>query len=248
MTAPFVRLAPAFIAALALLACTRNEEARRDATAAARSAAATSEAPQGTPAVASSQSNPLLTRADAARITGDSTAPLWLVVVSDFQCPYCKQWEDQTGGQVMRDYVRSGKARMAFINFPLNIHPNAKPASEAAMCAAAQDKFWPMHDAIFASQERWAREKNAAPIFDSLAVGVGVDAAAYRACVQTGAVRPLVEADAERAQSAGVNSTPTFLITHAARPSDRPAVIAGAAGIAAFRATLDSVLAAGGAR
>ena len=122
-----------------------------------------------------------ITRADLARIQGSSTAPLWVIEVSDFQCPYCKQWHDQTYPQFLDQFVKTGKVRLAYVNFPLGIHAHAFPAAEAAMCAGAQNKFWPMHDALFATQTRWENLPSPAPVFDSLAQSTGVDADLVRA-------------------------------------------------------------------
>src|SRR3954447_6475356 len=99
--------------------------------------------------------DPIITRADLARIQGSPSAPLWVIEVSDFQCPYCKQWHDQTYNTFLDQYVKTGKVRLAYVNFPLGIHAHAFPAAEAAMCAGVQNKFWPMHDSLFASQGRW---------------------------------------------------------------------------------------------
>ncbi|HTE46517.1 MAG TPA: thioredoxin domain-containing protein, partial [Gemmatimonadaceae bacterium] len=77
-------------------------------------------------------------RADRGRILGDSNATVWVVMVSDFQCPFCKQWHDAAFQQIMKTYVNTGRVRLAFLNMPLSIHRNAVPASEAAMCASVQ--------------------------------------------------------------------------------------------------------------
>src|SRR5438105_7483812 len=153
-----------------------------------------------------------ITRADLARIQGSSTAPLWVIEVSDFQCPYCKQWHDQTYPMFLDHYVKTGKVRLAYVNFPLGIHVHAFPAAEAAMCAGAQDKFWPMHDALFATQSRWENLQTPATVFDSLAQSTGVDMKRWRDCVSSGKMRPLIEADHDRAQRAGASATPSFMI------------------------------------
>ena len=153
-----------------------------------------------------------ITRADLARIQGSSTAPLWVIEVSDFQCPYCKQWHDQTYPQFLDQYVKTGKVRLAYVNFPLGIHAHAFPAAEAAMCAGAQNKFWPMHDGLFATQTRWENLPSPAPVFDSLAQSTGVDMKRWRDCVSSGKMRPLIEADHDRAQRAGASATPSFMI------------------------------------
>lgn len=165
-----------------------------------------------TSTTAGTASDSLAARADAARIQGSADAPVWVVEISDFQCPYCKMWHDSVYGALQREFVRQGTVRMAYINLPLPNHPNALPASEVAMCAGLQGKFWEVHDALFHTQERWSPLADATPVFDSLARAQGVDVSAMRACVSSGTVRSLIAADAERAREAGVSGTPAFLI------------------------------------
>ena len=153
-----------------------------------------------------------ITRADLARIQGSPTAPVWVIEVSDFQCPYCKQWHDQTYPALRDQLVRTGKIRLAYVNFPLSIHAHAFPAAEAAMCAGAQDKFWQMHDGLFASQARWENSGTPGTVFDSLAQSTGVDMKRWRQCVTSGTMRPLIEADHDRASRAGASATPSFMI------------------------------------
>ena len=115
-------------------------------------------APAATPVAARSAQTPtdsISARADRGRIQGNADAKLWIIEASDFQCPFCKTWHDSAYGLVIRDYVKTGKTRMAYLNFPLSQHKNAMPAAEAAMCASVQDKFWPMHDALFTTQQQW---------------------------------------------------------------------------------------------
>ncbi len=151
-------------------------------------------------------------RADAGRILGDPKATLWVVMASDFQCPFCKTWHDAAFQQLMAKYVNTGKVRLAFLNMPLSIHPNAVPAAEAAMCASVQNKFWPMHDSLFATQARWETLANPVPALDSLAASLGVIMPAWRTCMSEHLTRPLIQADHDRASHSGVNSTPTFFV------------------------------------
>src|SRR5262249_23296349 len=122
-------------------------------------------------------------KADRGRILGDSTATLWVVEASDFQCPYCKQWHDARFGQLMQNYVAKGKVRLGFVNFPLSQHQNALPAAEAGMCAAAQNKFLAMHEALFASQPKWENLPKPVPTFDTLATRVGLNMPMWRDCM-----------------------------------------------------------------
>ena len=132
--------------------------------------------------------------------------------MSDFQCPYCKTWHDEVYATLRREFVVPGTVRLAYINYPLPNHENALPAAEAAMCASAQDKFWEMHDGLFDAQGTWGPMPNAAAAFDSIARAKGADVAAMRRCIESGATRALILADAERAQESGVQGTPSFVI------------------------------------
>lgn len=175
-------------------------------------------------------------RFDRSRIMGDSTARVWLVMVSDFQCPYCKQWHDASFAALEHEYVQTGKVRMAFINFPLVAHPNAMPAAVVAMCAGAQGKFWVMHDVLFNTQERWAPRYPVMPVLDSLAGANGADVHALDACVSSHAPDALIQADLDRAARAGVASTPSIIIGKE--------LLAGVRPTDTYRHALDSALAA----
>jgi protein-disulfide isomerase len=151
-------------------------------------------------------------KADLARIQGSPNAPVWVIEVSDFQCPYCKQWHDETYPVFRDEFVRTGKVRLAYVNFPLAQHQYAWPAAESAMCAGAQGKFWEMHDALFNTQSRWEALPAPASFFDSLARAQGVDVARWRQCVQSGKMKTWIQADHDRAQTAGAGSTPSFMV------------------------------------
>jgi protein-disulfide isomerase len=178
----------------------------------------------------------LLQRADKGRIQGDAAAPVWVIVASDFQCPYCQTWHAETYATLVRDYVRAGKIRIAYLNYPLNIHKNAWPAAEAALCASVQGMFWEMHDAIFTNQSRWSTMPNPVPFFDSLAVSkFALKDDDWRSCMANHSTAALVQADFERLRTAGIESTPSFFV------GDRG--IAGAQPTSVFRAAIDSALA-----
>jgi protein-disulfide isomerase len=178
-----------------------------------------------------------ITRADLARIQGSASAPVWVIEVSDFQCPYCKQWHDQTYSALLDQYVKTGKVRLAYVNFPLQSHAHAWPAAEAAMCAGAQGKFWPMHDALFNTQNRWESLSSPTPVFDSLAQAKGLEMRGWRDCVASGKMKPLIEADHERASRAGASATPSFMI------GDK--ILTGAQPIEELRKAIDSALVKG---
>ena len=217
------------IALVMLGACHRSE-----------SVAAEEHAASATPAAAaagmSGLTDSISAAADRGRIRGAATAPVWLIEISDFQCPYCKQWHDESFATIDREYVQTGKVRIAYLNFPLSsIHVNARAAAEAAMCASVQGKFWPLHESLFATQTSWENAPNPVPAFDSLAVAAGVEPTAWRSCMSTHATAKLIDADHDRSSRAGVQSTPSFFI------GDR--ALAGAYPVDTFRVAIDAALA-----
>lgn len=156
--------------------------------------------------------DPRLAKADLARISGNPNAKTWLIVISDFQCPYCRSWHDSASATIRRDYVETGKIRLAYVNYPLGQHQHALPTAEAAMCAGVENKFWEYHDALFATQKRWAGLQDATSVLDSLARAVGVDVAAHKECRDKHVMLPLIAGDRDRASASGAESTPTFLV------------------------------------
>jgi protein-disulfide isomerase len=170
----------------------------------------------------------------AARTKGDPDAPIVMYEVSDFQCPFCRQFWAETLPALEQEYIRTGKVRLTFINFPITeLHPNASAAHEAAMCAAQQNRFWPMHDLLYAHQDHWAKLKDPKPYFRQLADSARVDGGTYEACIAAGRIRQLVGAEAEASWKAGVRSTPSFIV--------QGALLAGTAPIAEWRPILDSI-------
>ena len=224
-------LAAALLGVASMGACTRS-----DSTPAAQAAAVPQVAPTAS-APATSAKDSTSAAADKGRIRGVETTPVWLIEISDFQCPYCKKWHDEVYPVLDREYVQTGKIRIAYINFPLtSIHANAQAASEAAMCASAQGKFWELHDGLFATQEKWEHMTDPTPAFDSLATASKADPVAWRACMTSHATAPLITADRERASRSGVRSTPSFFIGTRGLIGSYPAD--------SFRVVLDSAIAA----
>jgi protein-disulfide isomerase len=155
-------------------------------------------------------------------------------VMSDFECPYCRDFALETMPSLDREYVTTGKVRFIFINLPLTgVHQHAVAAAEVAMCAARQGKFWRVHDKLFRRQPLWSALRDPMPYLLALADSAGVDHARLAACVTSGATRATIEADAASAHRAGAQKTPTFYI--------EGGLIDGAAPLAVFREVLDSV-------
>ena len=138
-------------------------------------------------------------------IQGDEHSPAILVEYGDYECPHC--------GRAYRIIQRVQKhfgKRLGFVfrNFPLKeMHPNAEVAAEAAEFAAAQARFWEMHDGIFEHQETLGL-----PLLLELAETVGLSVNDLKGALTRGEYAPRVKSDFIGGARSGVNGTPTFFI------------------------------------
>ena len=155
----------------------------------------------------------VLERALESRAKGSESAGVVVFEIADFQCPYCARFAAEIAPELDARYVEPGRVQWVFVNLPLHTHPRAWHAAEAALCAGvAGDRFWAMHDRLFASQESWGGADDPAPMFARYASEIGVPADAFRACTAGDQVASLIIQDLGSAVSAGVTGTPTFII------------------------------------
>jgi protein-disulfide isomerase len=171
-------------------------------------------------------------------VLGSPTAPVEVIEFADFECPGCGQYATITEPDVRTMLVNTGKIRMRYMDFPLPMHKNTWDASLAASCANDQGKFWPMHDAIFANQDRWNGEATSRPrgVLADLAKGLGLDMTKYGACMDAETHRPQIEATQAEAERRQVQQTPTFIFNGT--------VVAGALPFDKFKQYVDEATAA----
>lgn len=175
-------------------------------------------------------------RADQARVKGEEGAPVRIVEVSDFECPFCARFYDQTFPVLDSLYIRSGKATYVWISFPNPSHALAWPAIEAAFCAGAVGKFWPMHDVLFQRQSDWTQAEDPFATFVEYARELDIEADSYAACMRDDHMAPLIVRDYQNVIRSGINSTPFFIVADSV-------AIRGAAPVDSFRAVIDTLLA-----
>lgn len=148
-------------------------------------------------------------------LLGNDSAKVTVVEFSDFQCPFCKKYIDETMSQLKEKYIDTGKIKFAFRHSPLTmLHPNATKASEASECANEQGNFWEYHDELFNKQDEWAGKTGdgVTTAFVELAGTVGLDTTQFQTCLENDKYADQVAADLKDAQSAQVDGTPTFFI------------------------------------
>ena len=135
---------------------------------------------------------------------GPKSAPVTLVLFSDFQCPYCRG-----AGNTLKEIANyyGDKVRLVFRQFPLKIHANAERAAEASLCADDQKRFWEMHDRLFENQEELTEENILAQ-----ALQLELDMEKFKACLTGSKHKADVKADLRAGATVGIDSTPTLFI------------------------------------
>jgi protein-disulfide isomerase len=153
----------------------------------------------------------LLKRAAESRTKGAVNATVLVYEISDFQCPFCRQFAIEVFPQIDSAYIRTQKVQWVFVNLPMPAHLNAWAAAEAALCAGAvADRFWPMHDRLFIAHAEWVTAADAGPVMTRYARELGVPADAFAACVEQDRVAPLILQDV--IFGSRVSGTPTFVV------------------------------------
>jgi protein-disulfide isomerase len=136
--------------------------------------------------------------------TGGKDAPVTIVEFSDFQCPYCRSAEPVLK-QVRAKY--GDKVKLVYMDFPLGMHQHAMDAAVAGRCAAEQNKFWELHDAMFSDQSKL----DVAGLKAS-AAKVGMDQAKFDACFDAKPGVNGIKSDQAQGEQLGVSGTPTFFV------------------------------------
>jgi len=156
----------------------------------------------------------VLSAADASRSKGAEDAPVTIVEISDFQCPFCARWAQETFPALDSAYIQTGQVRMIYINYPLPTHGQAWSSAKAALCAGAQDAFWPMHDVLFEEQRSWSGQDRPYPLYQDYASRIGIDTGAFATCMENDQVAQILVGDLMQVTRAGITGTPTFVINN----------------------------------
>lgn len=154
----------------------------------------------------------MMQKADKSRLIGPESA-MWVVMISDFQCPYCKQWHDSSMAKLKRDYIDPGKIRFAYMHLPLeSIHPHARAEAQASLCAGVQGQFWPYADALFDNYGTVKSMSDVSPLLTRIAKDLQLDIPSFEKCRVSAPISALVTNDIAQANQAGVQSTPSFIV------------------------------------
>ena len=148
--------------------------------------------------------------ADGAAVKGNADAKVTIVEFSEYQCPFCKRYIDESYSLIMEDY--GDQIRYVFRDFPLPFHPNAQPTALAARCAGDQGKYWEMHDLLFEKQAVWSEKEDITADLTSYANQIGLNQSAFSSCLSSEKFAQAIEDDISLGQKVGVSGTPSFFI------------------------------------
>lgn len=144
-------------------------------------------------------------------VLGDPSAKVTVTEWGDFQCPFCKDFAQNSQPQLIADYVKTGKVKLEFKNFPF-IGPESVTAAEAAACAADQNKFWAFHDTVYANQQTENSGAYTTSRLEKIASAAGLNTDQYKTCMSKGTHTADVAATKAAAQAIPIKSTPSFVI------------------------------------
>jgi protein-disulfide isomerase len=150
-------------------------------------------------------------------VLGPASAPITVIVFSDFQCPHCKYAAERVG-ELRKLY--GNQVRFVFKHYPLSSHPRSEPAAQLTLEARAQQGdmgFWKAHDALFASAPQLDDQD-----FTQIAAALKLNVAAVRRAVATHRYAAAIEADGALGDAVEVTGTPCFFVNGRKLTGARP--------------------------
>ena len=168
---------------------------------------------------------------------GEDNAPVTIVEVSDYQCPYCKRFVDNTFPQLKKEYIDTGKVRLVFKDLALGFHKHARKAAQAAHCAGDQGKYWEMHDILFKNAKRLDEK-----YLPEYAVAINLNKEKFVACLNSNQHLAAIDLDVKQANQAGLTGTPSFVIGKTTPDLIKGNVVRGAQPFASLKIAIDKQL------
>jgi protein-disulfide isomerase len=174
---------------------------------------------------------------------GNPDAPIKIEEYADFQCPYCRLFYENTEKLLMDNYVANGTVYFVFHSFGEFIGSESTAAAQAAYCAGDQGKFWDMNSIIFTNQTG----ENVGAFSDrrlvAFAEEIGLNMDEFNTCFDSGKYKDLVTEDGKNGILAGVQATPSFVMTYVVNGETKTKIIQGAQPYEVFQQEIEAALA-----
>jgi len=146
-------------------------------------------------------------------VLGQAEAGITMIEFSDFGCPFCRKFFDESFSYLKKKYIDTGKVKFVYKDLPVTAsHPNAGLAAQAAGCAGDQGRFWPYHDWLFQAQDSWNSSPAAGGIFITAAKTLGLNSLEFEHCLTSAKYESEVKQDLSDGFKYGVEATPTFFV------------------------------------
>lgn len=161
-------------------------------------------------------------KTDLSPSEGTPGAPVVLVVFSDFQCGYCRQFAQELQQNLLKTYPT--QVRLYFKDFPIEqLHPWARPAAIGGRCVFRQNPqaFWAYHDWIFDKQAEITTENLRAKVME-WAAAKNLDTLQLGRCFDNKSTEGEINKSIAEAQLLRVTSTPTIFLNGRAMPGAVP--------------------------
>lgn len=198
--------------------------------------------PRGASAQRSGGLHDVRVAVQGAPALGQDTARVTIVEFSDYQCPFCRRHSSDVLPEIVKDYVKSGKVRYVFRDFPIAaLHPQAHRLHEAAHCAGDQGQYWQMHDRLFEDSQRTDTKDLMAR-----ARALGLDGSRFERCLAEGVHAARVRQGVADGEKARVRGTPSFFLGLTERdgaPIQPRRLVVGAQPYEAFKQAIEGLLA-----
>lgn len=171
---------------------------------------------------------------------GLPNAPLTLVEFSDYQCPFCEEFQSKTFQELRKNYIDTGKLRFVARDLPLDFHSHALPAAQAAWCGGEQGKFWEIRDVL-------ANHSNQLDPDAILKYGrqLGLDMPRFQTCLDKQEFLPQINKDIAEAQTLGISGTPSFVLGKTDKSGIEGALLVGTLPYASLDQKLRDLLSPG---
>ncbi len=180
---------------------------------------------------------------------GDPNAPIQIVEYSDFQCPFCERHAVETEPLLSQYYIETGIVRLTyksagnFVSENGGIGTESQDAAQAAYCAGDQNKFWEMHDALFANNRDVENQGSFSnKRLKAIAETVGLDMNEFNDCLDGGKYEKRTQDDLAEAISLGMRGTPYFVVTYTVNGETKTKTIDGAQPFNVFQVELEAIL------
>jgi len=168
---------------------------------------------------------------------GSPSAPVTIVEFSDFECPYCKRFHEETLPKLKQHYIDKGLVRFIHKDLPLPFHQNAHLAATTARCAQEDGKYWEAYQALF-SQQKCLNCKG--PI--AITATTGINRNKLEQCNQDNRIKQVVNINISEAELNGIRATPTFVIGRSNRSMQNGKIVEGAIPWTEFKLVVDRAL------